>query len=183
MPKFILHFIDKKVFKILENNVDKMPKRFIKLVANYYTDARIRKLYWRKMGVFMGENTFPNLGFQSTTNGEDLVIIGDNVSIAPNVVLITDSCANNGKLINQIPYVAEILTKKDKIIIQDDAWIGANVTILPGTTIGTCSVIGAGSVVTNDVEPFCIYAGVPAKKIRQLVEDDIKLKRSDDSGI
>ena len=149
-----------------------MPKRLIKLVANYYTDARIRKLYWGKLGVHMGTNTFPNLGFQSTSNGEELVYIGNNVSIAPNVVLITDSCANNGNMINQISYVADKLTRKDKIVIEDEVWIGANVTILPGITIGTCSVIGAGSVVTKDVDPFCIYAGIPAKKIREFREHE-----------
>lgn len=145
-------------------------KRFVKLVANYYTDARIRKLYWNKLGVLMGDNTYPNLGFQSTSNGEELVIIGRNVSIAPNVVMIPDSNANNGHIINQIPYVNKTLTKKGKIIVEDEVWIGANVTILPGVTIGTCSIIGAGSVVTKNVDPYSIYVGIPARKIRELQE-------------
>lgn len=169
MKKKFLEYIDKVVFKFLEKNVDNMPKRFIKLVANYYTDARIRKLYWEKLGVCMGQNTYPNLGFQSTSNGEPLVYIGANVSIAPNVTLITDSSANNGDKINNIEYINITLTKKEKIIIHNDVWIGANVTILPGITIGTCSVIGAGSVVTRDIDPYSIYAGVPAKKIRDLM--------------
>src|SRR5690554_4030418 len=101
-----------------------MPKRFIKLFANYYTDARIRKLYWKKLGVHMGDNTYPNLGFQSTSNGEELVNIGRNVSIAPNVVMISDSNANNGNIINQIPYVKNTLTKKDRIVVEDEVWIG-----------------------------------------------------------
>lgn len=145
-----------------------MPKRFIKLVANYYTDARIRKIYWKKLGVSMGENTYPNLGFQSTSNSEELVYIGKNVSIAPNVIMVPDSNANNGILINQIPYVSKSLTTKAAIIVEDEVWIGANVTVLPGVTIGTCSIIGAGSVVTKNVEPYSIYAGIPAKKIRAL---------------
>lgn len=168
MLRFILNKIDDGIFNFLNKNVDKLPKRFIKLVANYYTDARLRKLYWSKLGVYMGDNTYPNLGFQSTSNGEQLVIIGKNVSIAPNVVMIADSNANNGYLINQIPYIRDTLTKKNKIIVEDEVWIGANVTILPGVRIGTCSVIGAGSVVTRDVESYSIYAGTPAKKIRNL---------------
>lgn len=168
MIEFILAKLDNFIFKFLEKNIDLMPKRFIKLIANYYTDARIRKAYWKKLGVSMGENTYPNLGFQSTSNSEELVFIGKNVSIAPNVVMVPDSNANNGFLINQIPYVSKSLTRKGTIIVEDEVWIGANVTVLPGVTIGTCSIIGAGSVVTKDVEPYSIYAGIPAKKIREL---------------
>lgn len=171
--EFVLNYIDRAIFFFLKQNVDVMPKRFTKLIANYYTDARIRKLYWKKLGVDMGENTFPNLGFQSTSNGENLVFIGNNVSIGPNVVMIPDSSANNGLIINQIPYVSEKLTKKSKIVVHDDVWLGVGVKVLPGVTIGTCSVIGAGSVVVADVEPFCVYAGIPAKKIRSFgVRDD-----------
>lgn len=168
MLRYLLKKLDSNIFKLLEKNVDLMPRRLIKLVANYYTDARIRKLYWKRLGVSMGDNTYPNLGFQSTSNGEELVKIGNNVSIAPNVVMIPDSNANNGNIINQIPYVKDTLTKKDKIIVEDEVWIGANVTILPGVTIGTCSIIGAGSVVTKNVDPYSIYLGIPAKKIRDL---------------
>jgi acetyltransferase-like isoleucine patch superfamily enzyme len=55
--------------------------------------------------------------------------------------------------------------------IKDDVWIGAGVIILSGVTVGECSVIGAGAVVTKDVEPYTVVAGVPAKKIRNLVID------------
>lgn len=52
------------------------------------------------------------------------------------------------------------------ITIEDDVWIGANVTLLKGLTIGTGAVVGAGSVVTRTVAPYTIVAGVPAKKLR-----------------
>jgi acetyltransferase-like isoleucine patch superfamily enzyme len=172
MKKIILLKLDQCIFNFLKKNINVMPKRFTKMIANYYSDARIRKMYWGKLGVKMGENTYPNLGFQSTSNGEDLVFIGDNVSIAPNVVLITDSCANNGDIINEIPYVKDRLTKKEKIIIEDEVWIGTNVTILPGVTVGKCSIIGAGSLVTKDVEPYSIYTGTPAKKSKSLVDNE-----------
>ena len=60
------------------------------------------------------------------------------------------------------------LTKAADIVVEDEVWIGADVTILPGVHIGRCSVIGAGSVVTGDVEAYHIYAGVPARKIRDI---------------
>ena len=150
-----------------------MPKRFVKFIANQYPDARVRKVYWEILGVIMGNNTYPNLGFQSTSNGEKLVFIGDNVSISPYVTFIPESSANNGLEINNIDYIKRYLTKKEKIIVEDDVWIGANVTILPGVIIGKCSVIGAGSVVTKNVEPYSIYAGIPAKKIRDLRKEQL----------
>jgi acetyltransferase-like isoleucine patch superfamily enzyme len=148
-----------------------MPNRFIKFIANFYPDARIRKLYFRKLGVIMGENTYANLGMRIAINEvseEPKVIIGNNVSIAPNVTFVAESCANNGKEINEIQYVKDKLTIYGKITIDDEVWIGAGVVILPNVHIGKCSIIGAGSVVTNNIDSYSIYAGVPAKKIRDL---------------
>jgi maltose O-acetyltransferase len=65
------------------------------------------------------------------------------------------------------------LTISSPIVVEDEVWIGANVTILPGIRVGKCSVIGAGSVLTKDVEAYSVYAGVPAKKIRDLRVEDI----------
>lgn len=52
------------------------------------------------------------------------------------------------------------------IVVEDDCWIGANVTLLDGARVGTGSIIGAGSVVRGDVPPYSIAAGIPAKVIR-----------------
>jgi acetyltransferase-like isoleucine patch superfamily enzyme len=51
------------------------------------------------------------------------------------------------------------------IVVEDDVWIGAGAIVLPGTTIGRGSIVGAGAVVTHDVEPFTIVGGVPARPI------------------
>jgi len=55
--------------------------------------------------------------------------------------------------------------------IEEDAWIGANSIILRGVTIGKAAVVGAGSVVTQDVPPFTVVAGNPARIIRKLDEE------------
>lgn len=49
--------------------------------------------------------------------------------------------------------------------IGDRAWIGSNVVVLPGVTIGEGAVCCAGCVVTKDVEPYAVVAGIPAKKV------------------
>lgn len=170
MDKF-LSSIDNILYKFLSNSTEIMPNRFIKLLANFYPDARIRKLYFRKLGVVMGQNTYANLGMRIAINevsDEPKIIIGDNVSIAPNVTFIAESSANNGQEINNIDYVKNKLTVNGKIIVENEVWIGASVTILPNVRIGRCSVIGAGSVVIKDVEPYSVYAGVPARKIKDL---------------
>ena len=52
-----------------------------------------------------------------------------------------------------------------KLVIQDDVYIGANCTLMPNITIGEGAVIGAGSFVNKDIQPWGIYAGSPARKI------------------
>jgi phosphonate metabolism protein (transferase hexapeptide repeat family) len=59
------------------------------------------------------------------------------------------------------------------VTIGNDVWIGHNASIMPGVTVGNGAVIGTGSVVTKDVEPFSVVAGVPAKKIKMRFSEDI----------
>ena len=60
----------------------------------------------------------------------------------------------------------------EPVVIQDKAWIGLNVVILKGVTIGEGAVVAAASVVTRDVEPWTVVAGNPARPIRQLAADE-----------
>ena len=72
-----------------------------------------------------------------------------------------------------IPYDG-MPTSKGEVIIGHDVWIGTGVTILSGITIGTGSIIAACTVVTKDIPPYSIVAGVPAKIIRyRFTEDQI----------
>ncbi|WP_050751340.1 acyltransferase [Helicobacter pullorum] len=89
------------------------------------------------------------------------------MAIATNVTLICDSNPNNSHLKN-FTKIQERLIYTKKIIIESDCWIGANATILGGVKIGQYSIVGAGSVVTTDVDSYSIYAGVPARKLRSI---------------
>ncbi|MEP7277990.1 MAG: DapH/DapD/GlmU-related protein, partial [Bacteroidota bacterium] len=60
-------------------------------------------------------------------------------------------------------------------VIEDDVWIGYGSTILSGVKIGRGSIIAAGSLVTKDVLPYSIYAGVPAKKIKNRFDNEADL--------
>ena len=62
-----------------------------------------------------------------------------------------------------------------EIVIGDSVWIGGNTVICPGVHIGSCSVIGAGSVVTRDIPDWVIAAGNPCRVVRRITEADRKI--------
>ena len=90
------------------------------------------------------------------------ITIGNRVSIAPRVTLVTSSHPNNSKTRGFAP------VSQGPITIEDDAWLGAGCVILPGVRIGRGAVVGANSVVSQDVPPLHVVAGQPARTVRQL---------------
>jgi len=93
------------------------------------------------------------------------IIIGDDVLIGAGVHMYV----NDHKFDDLTKNIAEQGYFPSKnVMVSNNVWIGANAIILAGVKIGTHSVIAAGSVVTKSVDPFCVYAGVPAKKIKHL---------------
>lgn len=89
--------------------------------------------------------------------------IGDFVRIATHTVVIP---ANHVFDSLEVPIYKQGLTTKG-IIIEQDVWIGAGVNILDGVKIGKGSVIAAGAVIKSNVDPFCVYGGVPGKLIKK----------------
>lgn len=90
------------------------------------------------------------------------ITIGNDVMMGPYCMMFTSNHAI-GDLAT--PMRKQGHAERKPIVIGNDIWIGARVTILPGVHVGDGSVIGAGAVVTKDVEPYSIVAGNPAKKI------------------
>jgi len=88
------------------------------------------------------------------------VTIGENVMIAPHVVI---AAGNHDYLQTEKPMRFAGNLSEGPIVIEDNVWIGANVTITDGVRIGRDAVIGANSVVTHDVEAFDVVGGVPAR--------------------
>jgi len=93
------------------------------------------------------------------------VIIKDNATISMNCCILTHQ--DPGELKNR-PMVKYYLKKISDVIIEEGAYIGANVIILPGVKVGKMTVVGAGAVVTKDVPDYTIVAGVPARSIKKL---------------
>ena len=169
--KEFLDSLDSRLYDFLMERWEILPKRFIKFLASYFPDARVRKRCLRRLNVFLGEGTYANLGLICVNDADTPVYIGNHVSIAPNCLIVACSGANNGTTINDLPYIRDVLTKHAPVTVEDEVWIGAHVTILPGVTVRHHCVLGAGCVVTKNTEPYGVYAGVPARRIRDLRED------------
>lgn len=167
----LLARIDDAVTRWLLAHPESVPMRWCKFLAYYYPDARVRRLYLRTMKVEMGEGSFANSGFTVVVDpqaAEMQVRIGARVSIGPNVVLVCDSRPNNSPMLSAVPYVRDRLIRNAPVIIEDDVWLGAGVIVLPGVRIGHGAIVGAGAVVTANVPPLHIVAGIPARTVRVL---------------
>ena len=108
--------------------------------------------------ITVGEGVFINACCHFQDHGG--VIIGDGCQIGHNVVFAT---LNHG-----LPPEERQTTYPAPIVLGRNVWVGSNATILPGMTIGDNAVVGAGAVVTKDVEANTIVGGVPAKLIKRI---------------
>ncbi|KAJ5239417.1 maltose/galactoside acetyltransferase [Penicillium chermesinum] len=110
--------------------------------------------------VVIGKDCFIN--WNCTILDTSLVIIGDRVQMGPNVGIF--SAGHETSVLSRRKFVEF----GHPIKIGDDCWIGGNVLILPGITIGEGCTIGAGSVVTKDIPPFSVAVGSPCKVIKTI---------------
>ena len=110
------------------------------------------------MNLHIGKHVFINSGCSFQDQGG--IYIGDNTLIGHQVVFAT---INH----DEDPYKRASMFFKP-IHIGKNVWIGAHATILPGVNIGDGAIIGAGAVVTKDVEPYTVVAGVPGRVIKKI---------------
>lgn len=134
----------------------------MKIGARTMVDAFVKIKPAGGMGeLVIGEDCAINSGVVIYTgNG---VRIGDAVLIAANCTLAPTNHAfgDTSRRIRDQGFLAS----KGGIVIGDDVWLGANVVVLDGAVIGEGCVVAAGSVVRGDLEPYSIYAGVPARRV------------------
>lgn len=124
---------------------------------------------WAKNSITIGDDFY--IGKYSQIECD--AIIGNDVLFANYVALVGRHDHNYSEIGTSMRQAAAIRDKEydwkglnEKVVIEDDVWIGHGSIILSGTTIGRGSIIAAGSLVTGDVEPYSIYGGNPAKKIK-----------------
>ena len=109
----------------------------------------------------IGDGAILNFGF--TAFVADKITIGPNCIFAANVTLISE---NHGMdPLSEVPYHAQPLTT-GPISIGEGCWLGQNVCVLPGVSIGKRCIIGANAVVSKDVPDYSIAVGVPAKVVK-----------------
>ncbi len=121
----------------------------------------------------IGAHCFMNFNF--TVQDDALVTIGNNNNFGPNVTIVTPMhpmIAEERRGMICSDGVERFLCYAKPVTIGNDCWFGANVVVCPGVTIGDNCVIGAGSIVTRNIPPNSFAAGVPAKVIRGITEQD-----------
>jgi maltose O-acetyltransferase len=112
---------------------------------------------WGAIELTLGDDAF--IGHEVLiSGGKSCVTIGANVDIGPRVTIVTGA----HEIDMQGPHSAGRGYSHD-VTIEEGAWIGAGATILGGVTIGKKAVVAAGSMVTADVPPFTLAAGVPCR--------------------
>ena len=150
----------KKLDKLYFYQNEKRNKIFKKLFSEYGENNTIKEGFICNLGsnIKIGSNCFFN--FNTIILDAYSVEIGNNVFIAPNVII---SPVEHSILVKD-----RRQNKGGKIIIEDDVWIGAGAIILPNVTIHKGSVIGTGSVVKKDVPENTVFAGIPAKYIKDI---------------
>lgn len=111
--------------------------------------------------ISIGDNS--GIGQRSHITANDIIEIGENVMIGPQLIMTT-SIHGISKEKNMI----DLPVTSKPIKIGDNVWIGARVTILPGTTIGNNVVIAAGAVVAEDCSSNGLYGGVPSRIIKRI---------------
>ena len=135
------------------NPIKRFTSRILKKIRN--DEAMEEKLArWRSLGAAIGKNIFIGFDVVIDEGFAEFLTIEDNVVIAARTfIILHDSALNN---------ISGDPIRVGKVTLKEQAYIGANVTILPGVTIGSKAIVGAGSVVTRDVPDGMVAVGNPA---------------------
>lgn len=138
-------------------------KRFSSGIGNNVNIDKEATIY---QDLILGDNS--GVGKKSVVSGS--VIIGKDVMMGPECYIYT---RNHNFASVEKPMRLQGYSTIKKVVIEDDVWIGARVTILPGIRIGKGAIIGAASVVTKNVPEYAVVAGNPAKIIKYRIDRSI----------
>ncbi len=121
--------------------------------------------------IYIGRDSL--IGELNVLRGQGGITIGDRVYTAPLVQIL----AVNHVFADPTRPIIEQGITAEGIVIEDDAWIGAGAIITDGVHIGRGAVVAAGAVVTQDVLPHTVVGGVPARVLKEITADSMKVTR------
>ncbi len=153
----------------------KNPNIIVKGTKSYYSNAYTADFEDYVVRYLYGDE-FSVRSWQSQWE-IDRLYIGNYVCIgAEAVILMGGNNTHRMDWFSSYPFMEKIVEAyqpKGDTVIGDGVWIGMRAMIMPGVKIGEGAVIAAGALVTEDVDPYVVVAGVPAKKIRKRFADDV----------
>lgn len=148
-------------------------RKYVSIGENVYIGSQvtINALDKFNQEFFHPEITIGNnchIGDEADITSIEAIKIGNCVVLGKRV-FITDNAhgASVKKLLQMSPYLRPLYSK-GPVVIEDYVFIGEKVSIMPGVTIGTGSIIGANAVVTKDIPPYSVAIGVPAMVVRRM---------------
>lgn len=165
--------------KVVEHFLRSGGGRFVIFQIATIPSLHIRKWLYKGLGVKMGKNV--TIHFRTELRCPERLSLGDGTIIGDNAILDARRGLTLGKNVNLSSNVSIYTLQHDHrapdfscpaedkvdfaVKIDDRAWLGSNVIVLPGVHIGEGAVCCAGCVVTKNVEPYDVVAGIPAKKV------------------
>jgi acetyltransferase-like isoleucine patch superfamily enzyme len=132
-----------------------------KVTVGSYAIIRPTNYYGGEVGEGLRVGDYSNIGPYCYIGCSGFVEIGNNVMMSPRVSLY----AENHNFGSSDQPMKEQGVTRGFVKIEDDCWIASHAVVLSGVTVGRGSIVAAGSVVTRDVAPYSIVAGVPAKLV------------------
>ena len=173
----------KQPYRFWEKLFRKGWQRYMLYQVGLIPSHHVRRFVYRALGAEIGKNVV--FHFKTEIRGIHRLkvgagtIIGDNalmfaqygLTVGENVNISSNVCIYSGAHDHRDPYFRPTARTLRPITIGDRAWIGSNAIILNGVNIGEGAVCCAGCVVTKDVEPFAVVAGIPARKIGERPHD------------
>lgn len=150
-------------------SLDRVFRKFLHIFISFAPGIKFRRNILRFLGAKVCDNVYIGQGLIVTNKPDGLIdelVVEDQVAISPRVTLVLN--------IDPGPSPLQTVYRKGQnvIHIKRGAWIGAGAIILSPINIGEYSIVAAGSVVTENVPPYTLVGGVPARKIKDISLSD-----------
>jgi len=165
---------DNFLFKFRLNRLNKKARKIFEL---FDTGSEFRPGAYASFteNISVGKNVVIRPGSRLFADTDTFIIIEDDVLMGHGVHLYTNNHAFSNP---DIPIRLQGYGKRENVVLEKGCWLGANVIILPGVIVGRNAVVGAGSVVTKSIPANEVWAGNPARRINNAIQQESSSNRS-----